>query len=204
MGNLITLSTIKEFRPVSANLATDRIDYAISDAQEFDIKPVLGPALYLAFINGLAMSPQTSIYIDLFEGKTYLQKGINENISFKGVRAALAYYSYARLLLNQDLHITASGIVHKDEQWSKLAEEKRIQSQVTAARAAAGAIEVDYVRFLNDNSTDYPIWTKTCIVSATVKGGINISRVTSGGFSQRSGPGDRCGCCGYISRYCIC
>lgn len=200
MDRLISLSTIQEFRSVSSNLGTDRIDHLIEEAQEFDIKPILGPALYLAFINGLAMSPQTTIYDDLFNGKTYLDKGIQENISFKGVRAALAYYSYARLLLNQDLHVTASGLVSKEEQWSKSAEEKRIQAQVSAARAAAGALENDYIKFLNDNSTDYPIWEKTCIIPNAAKGGINISRVTSGGTSQRG----RCADCNRINRFCVC
>ncbi len=202
MANLIVLSDIQDFRAVSSNLNTDRIDPLIAEAQEFDIKPVLGPAQYLDFINSL---PDGGKYDDLFNGVEYTDTGINELVSFKGVRAALVYYSYARLLLNQDLHVSGSGIVEKTEQWSQPSEEKRIQRQVTAARLAAVAHQNDYIKFLREEFETYPIFFKDCIKSNATPGGIKISRVTSGGHSQRgSSPSGICRGCNRFSRYCVC
>ena len=201
MGNLITLEDIQDFRAVSSNLDTSRIDPLIEEAQELDIKPVLGPAQYLDFINNITDQK----YQDLLNGVEYTDTGIRELVSFKGVRAALVYYSYARLLLNQDLHVTPSGIAEKTEEWSTNSNQKRIQSQVTASRLAASSHEKDYLKFLNEESQTYPIWDKSCITENATKGGIRISRVTSGGSSQRSGRHSlRCQYCNRHSRFCIC
>ena len=197
MANLIVLSDIQDFRSVSSNLTDDRIDHLILEAQLLDIRPVLGPALYLDMVKNIA----DQIYVDLFNGVEYLDKSINADVSFEGVRAALAYYSYARLLLNQDLHVTASGLVEKDEQWSKATEEKRIIRQVSAAREAARAHEKEYLAFLRENSTDYPIYLKTCVTTNAVKGSITISKVQRGHYRGHHST-TRCYGCDRIR--CIC
>lgn len=199
MANLIELSDIQEFRSVSSNLDVTRIDPLIMEAQLLDIKDVLGPALYLDMVKKL---PDGDIYDDLFNGKEYIDTDIGELVSFEGVRASLAYYSYARLLLNQDMHVTASGIVEKDEQWSKSSDEKRIQRQVSAARLAASAHEKEYLKFLRKNSTDYPIYLKSCVTSVGTKSSVTISRVMKG--NRHYGYGGRCQRCGHYGRFCTC
>ena len=197
MANLIVLSDIQDFRSVSSNLENDRVDPLILEAQLLDIRNVLGPALYLDMVKNIT----DPIYVDLFNGVEYIDKSINETVSFEGVRAALAYYSYARLLLNQDLHVTASGLVEKDEQWSKSTEEKRIQRQVSAARLAARAHEEEYLAFLRENSTDYPIYLKTCVTTNAHKGSITISKVQRGHLRGHHST-TRCHRCDHIRCTC--
>ena len=205
MANLITITDIQAIiKDMSINVEQERIERYIAEAQEFDLKPILGRALYLAFVNGLAASPQEQIYVDLWEGKTYLEKGINADISFAGVKQALIYYAYARFLNNQNTNVGSFGIVVKENNpYSKPEEEKRIQRLVTAAIQAAESYKVDFVKFLNDNSTDYPLWLKEDTTSNAVKGGIHISRVTRGGLSRRAGK-IWCGKCGRHIMYCNC
>lgn len=201
MANLITKTDFGAFRDVSLNIDDKRVDPYIAEAQEFDIKPVLGPAFYLDFINNF---PDGGKYDDLFNGKDYTDKSLQLLVSFKGVKAALVYYSYARLLLNQDMHVTASGLVEKDNQYAKNVEGARVQRQVTAARLAAGAHEKDYISFLNNDPALYPIWLKECQLITGSKAGINISRVTTSGTMRSPGNRGRCYNCNRFHRYCVC
>lgn len=203
MTNLIDINDIQAvIVEMSANVESERMERFIVEAQEFDIKPVLGRALYLAFVNGLSTSPVETIYEELFNGKTYLDKSINSNISFEGVKLALIYYSYARFLNNQNSNVTAFGIVQKENDFSAPSDEKRIARLVTAATQAAEAYKNDFIKFLNDNSTDYPLWLKENTSSIATKGGINVSRVTKGGRNiVYSG---KCANCGRTFRYCTC
>lgn len=178
MSNIISLIDFEAYRNISENLGDERIDPFIAEAQEFDIKPALGSALYYAFVEGLAASPQTQIYLDLLDGKTYLDTGLNANISFKGVKAALVYYSYARLLMNNDLHTTAFGIVQKKNDYSESLDEKRIMRAVTQAQNSAKAYQNDFISFLDNEYLTYPLWSKK-IESTTNKSSINISRITN-------------------------
>jgi len=201
MANIITITDIQAAIPdMSVNIEEEKVTRYIAEAQEFDLKSVLGRALHFAFVEGLAASPQVEIYSELFEGKTYLDTGLNQNISFAGVKKAMIYWSYARFLNNQDTNVTSFGIVQKENEFSKPSEEKRIARLVTAAIAAATAYKNDFVKFLNDNSTDYPLWLVENTTSNATKGGINISRVTRGNRGKT-------GCCTRCNRqlrYCTC
>lgn len=205
MNNLISISDIQGIiKDMSVNVEQERIERHIAEAQEFDIKPVLGRALYLGFVNGLGASPQEDIYVDLWEGKTYTDKGINADVSFEGVKRALIYYAYARFLNNQNTNVGSFGIVVKENNpYSKSEEEKKIQRLVTSAIQAAESYKSDFVKFLNDNSELYPLWLKEDTSSSAVKGGIHISRVTRGGLSRKAGK-IWCGTCGRHILYCNC
>src|SRR3990167_8784079 len=128
--NIITISDIQAAIPdMSVNIEEEKVTRYIAEAQEFDLKPVLGRALHFAFVDGLAASPQEQIYVDLFEGKTYLDTGLNQNISFGGVKKAMIYWAYARFLNNQDTNVTSFGIVQKENEYSKpseRSEERRV------------------------------------------------------------------------------
>ena len=199
MGNLITILDFEWIRDISENILPERIDPFITEAQEFDVKPVLGRSLFYAMVSGLEGSPVEEIYTDLFEGKTYTDPSINAEISFAGVRKALIYYAYARLLLNNDMNITSFGnVIKENENYSANADEKRIARGVIAAREAARAYESDYVKYLNDMGNLYPLWLKKNQFSTATKGGITISRVTK----RRNRVW--CGTCNMNSNYCNC
>ena len=108
---LINLSDIQEYKPVSSNISSiNRIEPYIMEAQDLDIKPFLGDDLYYALIEGKADAK----YLLIIEGGSY-ENANGNTIYFEGLRPALCYFAYARLIENNPLHVTAFGVVKKKD-----------------------------------------------------------------------------------------
>ena len=82
MPNIITIQDIKEVRPL-AQLDPQRVDPYINEAQENDLRPILGDALFYDFITNI----DTTKYRELLNGKTYTKN--NYSIFFPGVKPML-------------------------------------------------------------------------------------------------------------------
>ena len=135
------------------SIETDvRIETRIEEAQIKDIKAVLGDALYWDFVNNITLAK----YVLLLNGGTYTNKE-NNAVEFAGVKKALAYYAYARII-ESDIQVTRYGAVQKKTDFSE-----PIPTTVIA-RASAQNISMAVVymnevaSFLDKTKADYPLW----------------------------------------------
>jgi len=95
MALLLTYSQLREEFAMSTNISNDRLNAAIEEAQDFDIKPALGNAFFYLVLTQYNTSPIPAIYSLLVDGGEY--EDCNGNtVSFKGLAKALKYYALAR------------------------------------------------------------------------------------------------------------
>ena len=141
MSNLITYSDFSTYIDVSVNITSaKRIDPYIKEAQEFDIRELLGDLFY----QRVTASPST--YATLLNGGTYTYEG--ETYSFVGLKAAHVYFTYARFILNDDLRSTPSGLKRKLTNESEPISERSLSRYASQAREAANSYWNQCHRFL--------------------------------------------------------
>lgn len=154
MTRLISITDFTNNKYLSQNLDARDVDPVIDEAQEFDLKPVLGRELYLDFINNLSDAK----YQDLLNGKEYTPTGYTNPVKFVGVKEVLKYYIYARMVLLDGVKNTNSGFVQKTlENSTRLSGTQRTQ-MIAQARSGARAYEDEMVFYLNNFYTTYTLW----------------------------------------------
>jgi hypothetical protein len=134
MANLIQYSDFAGYRDISSNIdSAKRIDPYIVEAQELDLRKFLGDIFYQEVIADLTASPQQ--YSVLLSGGTYSYGGYT--YTFKGLKAALVFWTYARFLSNDDIKITPSGAKRKITNESEFVSEAALSRVVSNAREIA-------------------------------------------------------------------
>lgn len=165
MGRLLTLTKFT-IRHLTAGVDAPRFDPFIVEAEEGDIRPFLGDALFLDFVNGLAASTQVSKYVDLLNGTTYTYG--DDTIEFKGIGQALQYYAYARYLQEHDITHTKVGAAILQGEFAQRPAGTSIQRKIDSARSMAVVFMGDTKKFLLNNADTYPLY---CAGAAPRKGG---------------------------------
>jgi hypothetical protein len=157
MTPLITLTDIRSIKSISLNLNQDKeLVPNIIEAQEYDLRPILGDNFFLDLVDDLTASPSLVLYSDLWNGSEYTYGG--ERYKHEGIKTVLAYHAYARYLSGANIQSTATGFVHKTNQYSERVDDKSISRLIAQARSAAQVSESRVREFLNRNSSDYPLW----------------------------------------------
>jgi hypothetical protein len=159
---LIDQTTFQRYEDISINIKPERLKVFIKKAQDLDLKPFLGHALYYDFIKHINEDGTINIdapqhYKDLLNGSEYLDK-LGHIVLYEGLAPTLAYFTFARFIETDAIHYTASGpvIKHHDNGASISTQEivKLVQQQRSVANAHANEVE----RFLWDNRVDFPLW----------------------------------------------
>lgn len=158
MGRLISLSDI-DIRYMTAGVSSSHFDPYIKEAEELDIRPFLGDALYYALVSDVASSPISTKYNELLNGGTYTYSG--ETIEFKGIKMALQYYAYARYLANHEVVNTKSGQRTKTEEFSSVPSAGATQRRIDQAKSAGREYLESAKRFLDTKSSTYDLWGTT-------------------------------------------
>lgn len=155
---LITIDNIKEFRPIAEAIPQDRILPYIAEAQLFDLKPLLGPALYLDFMNRYDVSADSkyAVYQDLLNGKDYTFGG--QTLNHPGLIGFLVYFALARFYVNNPINVTRYGITQKRDQDSDPVDPRVLTNAVAELRSIGLAYQADIVKFLSANGTSYPLY----------------------------------------------
>ena len=154
MIRLISITDFTNNKYLSQNLDDSDVDPVIDEAQEFDLRPVLGRELYLDFLNNVTDTK----YQELLNGKEYTPTGYINPVKFQGVKEVLKYYVYARMVVLDGVKNTNAGFVHKTlENSERLSGTQRTQ-MIAQARSGAKAHEDEMVFFLDNFYTTYPLW----------------------------------------------
>lgn len=197
MANLITLADIQAYRPVTSNIPAGRIDPFIAEAQDLDLRPLLGDSLYYQVIG------DTSGYADLISGVDYTNDD-DVTIPFAGLKPVLVYFALARFMVHNSDTTTVFGEVRKTNEFSSPTPEGALAHKINQLKSIARAKWEDVVKYLNehDDETIYDNWTNTC----SNKSGPNTIHISAVGGNEGSYK-SRCTCdsdihctCGYIRR----
>lgn len=169
MPLLLSVIDFAPYKELSLNIDdSTRIHPYIKQAQQFDLKPLLGEEFYKDLTDNSTSTPNSL----LLTGGGYTHQ--NKNYEFSGLKAALVFYAYARIIENQNIQVTRFGVVYKNNaDVSERVDEKTLQRLVQQTRNQARVYWDECELFLNRNSIDYPLWLK----KSSNKSRINITAI---------------------------
>lgn len=128
---LITYNEVFELtRKMSVHIDKDKIDSFIREAENMDLKPVMGDSLLYA------VRRNPSEFAALLNGGMY-KTASDEIRTFEGLKSALAYFTFARFVRNGDGNVTRSGFMVKDNEHSARASETEKERTYGDAKAIA-------------------------------------------------------------------
>ncbi|GAB3937022.1 DUF6712 family protein [Mucilaginibacter myungsuensis] len=160
--NLIDQTTFQRFEDISQNIKPERLAVFIAKAQELDLKPFLGYALYYDLLkhfntDGTLKDDAPQHYKDLVNGAEYLDRRGNV-VLYQGLAPLLVYFAFARFIEDNAVHYSATGPVIKQREGatslSPADTTKLVQQQRSTANAYANQTE----QFLKDHKADFPLW----------------------------------------------
>ena len=177
---LITYSDLTPYKHITANLSANKLSQFLQEAQEFDLRPLLGTELYIDLLDDAVASPPFGIYEDLMNGSTYTKN--SRKFKHEGLIPVLAYYTYARYIQSTGVNSTPSGMVQKTNDFSQPSPEKMIARQISQAQSGAKAYWERVQRYIIDNKTDTFLNLYRCSTTNTTGQGVKITAI--GGNSQ--------------------
>ena len=148
---ITTLEVSTLSRGMSVHVDEDKIETYIRESESIDIKSAFGDALYLD------VKEHPEKYELLLDGGTYEDKR-GEKKMLMGIKTALAYYTYARIVKNGDGNVTRYGFVQKEEEYSSFADIKEKVMAYDDAFSIADRYLKECVMFLEDKKNDYPLY----------------------------------------------
>ena len=161
---LITTDEVSKLaRTMSVHIDTEKIETYIRESENIDLKSALGDTLFLD------VKDHPDNYSELLNGGSYNAKCGGKRF-FVGLKTALAYYTYARMVKNGDGNVTRFGFMNKGNEYSSHSDFKEKLMAYNDAFSVADRYMKECVRYLNDNKKDFPLYRGS--------GGINANRVT--------------------------
>ena len=156
---LIDITDIKKYRDISSNIDSSRIDSQISSAQIEDLRAVLGDPLYLDFVTKVfdTGSADYTKYQELLNGKQYTYEG--NTIEFYGIKPMLVRYAYANIVRTQNVNVTRFGVNRKLTDQSEPIEKADLSNEIRDAKNHALVYQENTIKFLTNNTTDYPLYS---------------------------------------------
>ncbi|MCK5616275.1 hypothetical protein KAR91_81185, partial [Candidatus Pacearchaeota archaeon] len=151
---LINKSDISEFFEIGKNLNASRVDTAIMLAQRNDLVPAIGEGLYFDLCEN-----ETILNDTLIQGEEYELQGTT--VYFRGIRAQIACYAYARLIRKAENRITRSGLKQKETANSLQVDTTEENQMIRDAYSMAKKFETQTNKYLQENISDYPLAQQT-------------------------------------------
>lgn len=148
MVHLINKSDVVSLsRPLSVHVEESDINTFIDETEQIDIIPSIGSELYLDLRTDL----DNSKYKILLDGGVYLGRDGKKRI-FKGLKAAMSYYVYARLLKNDGRILSESGFLSHNDEYGTKSDDKQKYASYNDALNVAKRYLADVLEYLK--STD--------------------------------------------------
>lgn len=111
---LINKNDFKDYKQISKGKDVELIEQYIQEAQDLDLKEIVCREFYYDLLKNF----QLPAYQKLIHGETYTDAEGNE-IEYKGIKAVLVYYAYARYVLRGHVTDTPFGMVQKTNEFSQ-------------------------------------------------------------------------------------
>ena len=154
---IITLQDIKQLRP-TAELDGERWEPFALEAQDQDLRPILGDGLFYDFMTKCYSTGDAmySDYQNLLNGTNYTYNG--QTIYFDGLKPMMVYYTLARFVQNNPVNITRYGVVTKLVNQSQPVDAQVLRQVVNELKSSAQTYKNQVDLFLNQNQTTYPLY----------------------------------------------
>jgi len=112
MDNLTTATEIRALcRPITPNFKDTVIETYIPEAEQLDVKPILGEQMYIDLSEAQTGTSLTADQILILDGGVYTVD--ERKYVFSGLKRAISYFVYARLIRNIDNNLTSYGFINK-------------------------------------------------------------------------------------------
>lgn len=149
---LITIEEVMSLaRDMSQHIDKPKIEVYLRESEYIDIKSALGDALFLD------VKEHSEKYSTLLDGGVYeTECGVKK--MFAGLKIALAYYTFARVVKNGDGNVTRFGLVKKESEYSSHADLKEKMIAYNDAFDVANQYLKECVIYLNDNKKQFPLY----------------------------------------------
>lgn len=153
----ISLQDLKNLRP-SAQIDGERWEQYAMEAQDQDLRPILGDGLYYDFMTKffLTANAMYSAYQNLLNGVAYTLNG--QTVYFDGLKPMIGYFTLARFVMNNPIHITRFGIVNKVNTNSQNVDSVTLRQVVNELRSNALTYKNQVDTYLQENQTTYPLY----------------------------------------------
>jgi len=190
---LINPTTFQNFEDIPVNIKPERLNVFIRKAQDLDLKPFLGHALYYDFIqnfnaDGTIQDTAPQPYKDLLNGSEYLDN-YGHIVLYEGLLPTLVYFTFARFIEADAVHYTATGPVVKHHDNGDPVAPKDIVKLVQQQRSVANAHANEVEKFLWDNKQDFPLWQYNPKNKSSRQAGPRIRSIDRTNFNYPSGYG---------------
>lgn len=154
---IITLQDIQKLRP-TAELDGNRWETFAIEAQDQDLRPILGDGLYYDFMTKWYNTGDGmyTAYQELLNGKAYTYNG--QSIYFDGLKPMVGYYTLARLIQNNQVNISRYSVVTKTTQQSQPTDAQVLRRVVNEMKSNATTYKNQVDKFLLQNITTYPLY----------------------------------------------
>lgn len=188
---LINQTTFQNYEDISVNVKPERLNVFIKKAQDLDLKPFLGHALYYDFIqnfnaDGTIMDTTPQQYKDLLNGSEYLDR-YGHIVLYEGLIPTLVYFTFARFIEADAVHYTSTGPVLKHHDNADAIAPKDIIKLVQQQRSVANAHANEVEKFLWDNKTEFPLWHYNGKNKSSRQAGPRIRSIDRTNFNYPSG-----------------
>ena len=159
---LIDQAALQRYEDISVNIKPARFNVFVKKAQDLDLKPFLGHALYYDFIryfndDSTIMDDAPQVYKDLLNGSEYLDK-YGHIVLYEGLAPMLVYFAFARFIEADAVHYTSTGPVIKSHDNGSALNAKDLTRLVQQHRSVANAHANEVEKFLWDNRMQLPLW----------------------------------------------
>lgn len=138
--------------PIPNNNNVKKLEAAILQAEQVNIRPLLGAALFY----DLEQNKANSKYQDLLNGKSYTY--CDNTISFKGLNAVISNYAYAVYVSKANLIDTNSGLVLKKTEYSDHLEYSKLKAEASQYENLAISYWEDVKQFLCEFPDTYDLF----------------------------------------------
>jgi hypothetical protein len=184
---LINQTTFQQYEDITVNIKPERLKVFVKKAQELDLKPFLGHALYYDFLNhfnedGTLQDDAPQPYKDLLNGTEYLDD-YGHIVLYEGLAPTMVYFTFARFIENDAVHYTATGPVIKRHENGDALTSPEVVKLVQQQRSIANAYANDIEKFLWDNKADFPLWRYNAKNKTSRQAGPRIRGVDKNDFN---------------------
>jgi hypothetical protein len=178
---LVTRNDIEDFFPIGKNVDNARLLQHVLRAQQSDLKPWIGSELYFQFVENFT----DAIYQKLYNGGSYEYQG--NNIYFGGIRQLLCSWAYARIYEANTDFVGRGGNTRKETEESTGQEQTITNIRSSEAESEALRLQAEMSRFLDQNSSDYPLWSRAQNAEAQQRTSMRITKVNHSELVTRGG-----------------
>ena len=153
MDNLTTATEIRALcRPIAQHYKDANIEVYIDEAEAIDVKPILGEQMYIDLSEAQTGTTLTDNQQLILDGGVYTVD--DRKYHFSGLKKAIAYFVYSRLIRNSDGILTSYGFVNKDLNESSRPELREKLQSADDAMKTGNAYLNEVLQFIKLNNLE--------------------------------------------------